>query len=217
LATWSLFLPTGLCLRTPYMPLIIMSAPSDVQSYVAFCEDPSVSAIRPKRCVHCGRVHPLQRHGSYERTVWFRLRAYRIRVYRFQCGACKRTVSVLPTFVGRYQRFAWDAKEQVLLSCESGNSLETAAAELPNPAGPVAPRTVWRWRKTWGLAAHESRFWEYVLAVNPSLILPRGNRRPLGKLALWKQIWDELLPMGVSVRLLHGLYRLRQPEQCLGP
>lgn len=99
LATWSLFLPTGLCLRTPYMPLIIMSVSFDVQSYLAFCEHPDVSAIRPKRCVHCGRVHPLQRHSSYERTVWFRLRAYRIRVYRFQCGACKRTVSVLPTIL----------------------------------------------------------------------------------------------------------------------
>jgi len=196
-----------------------MSVSFDVQSYFAFCEHPDMSTIRPKRCDHCGRVHPLQRHSSYERTVWFRLRAYRIRVFRFQCGACKRTVSVLPTFVGRYQRFAWDAQEQVLLSCESGNSLEAAAAELPNPAGPVAPRTVWRWLKTWRpfLASHESRFWEYVLAANPSLTLPRGNRRPLGKLALWKRIWDELLPMGVSVRLLHGLYRLRQPEQCLGP
>lgn len=196
-----------------------MSVLSDVQSYLAFCEEPDISTIRPKHCVHCRRIHPLQRHSSYERTVWFRLRAYRIRVYRFQCGACKSTVSVLPTFVGRYQRFAWDVQEQVLLSCESGNSLETAAAEMPFPVGPVAPRTVWRWRKTWKafFTAHESRFWAYVLAVKPSLPLPRGDDRPPGQLTLWKRIWDELLPMGVSVWLLHGLYRLRQPEQCLGP
>jgi hypothetical protein len=65
--------------------------------------------------------------------------------------------------------------------------------------------------------SHEPEFWEYVFTVNPNLTLPRGNRRPSGKLALWKRIWDELLPMGVSVRLLHGLYRLCQPKQCLGP
>jgi len=56
----------------------------------------------PNSCCHFeGR---LRRHGFYERNVLTLLAVYVIFIQRYYCPACKRTVSLLPTFLApRFQ------------------------------------------------------------------------------------------------------------------
>jgi transposase-like protein len=57
---------------------------------------------RPAACPQCKSKEPLVCHGFYKRTVaeigWDGV----IRVRRYLCGACRRTVSLLPEFVLPY-------------------------------------------------------------------------------------------------------------------
>jgi transposase-like protein len=55
-------------------------------------------------CPRCGRNEGLRRHGSYERGITNGVgRAMVLRVARFRCVACRRTVSYLPDFALSYR------------------------------------------------------------------------------------------------------------------
>ncbi len=187
----------------------------NVHSYLEFCEHPDLSKIRPQACTGCGRPHPLSKHDRFERDVCCGQHRYHITLFRFRCEACGKTVTVYPPFIGRYQRCIWDLQEDVLLEHENGKSLEQAGEAVPYPSGPVSSKTVWRWYKRWKawMDSMESGFWQCVLVAKPTLEIPRGRDRPAKPIALWKHIWRESLPMGVSVGLFQGLFRLRHSSE----
>jgi len=60
---------------------------------------------RPSKCPQCESKQPLVCHGYYARTVADRPEGFVIRVRRYFCAACRRTVSLLPDFVLPYLRF----------------------------------------------------------------------------------------------------------------
>ena len=61
---------------------------------------------RPATCPQCESKQPLVCHGFYQRTVVDFAGDGVIRVRRYLCLACRRTVSLLPEFVLPYLRFA---------------------------------------------------------------------------------------------------------------
>jgi len=61
---------------------------------------------RPCSCALCGAKKPLRAHGFYWRTVSGGGFDGVIRVRRYLCLACRRTISLLPEFVLPYVRFA---------------------------------------------------------------------------------------------------------------
>jgi hypothetical protein len=61
---------------------------------------------RPCSCALCGAKKPLRAHGFYWRTVSDSSFDGRIRVRRYLCLVCRRTISLLPEFVLPYVRFA---------------------------------------------------------------------------------------------------------------
>lgn len=190
----------------------------DVQSYLTFCAQPDAKGrFRPPLCNACGRLHPLRIHDQYEREVWSASQVYRITVFRFLCGACEKVVSALSSFVGRYQRSAWDVQEEVLLAHEEGRSLEQAGETILPPAGPLSARTVWRWHKAWKDRMHsvESAFWACVLSADPAVVLPRGPARSPSPIRRWLTVWKQVAPMGTAMGLLHGLFCLRQSSASL--
>ena len=60
---------------------------------------------RPVKCPQCKSKQPLVCHGFYARTVEDQAEGFIIRVRRYLCVACRRTVSLLPEFVLPYIRF----------------------------------------------------------------------------------------------------------------
>jgi len=69
-----------------------------VQQYLDQLADPD--RHRPAHCPQCQAKHPLIAHGFYART----LIDAAIRVRRYLCEVCKRTVSLLPEFALPYLR-----------------------------------------------------------------------------------------------------------------
>ncbi len=61
---------------------------------------------QPCSCAMCGARKPLRAHGFYWRTVTDAGFDGVIRVLRYLCLACRRTISLLPEFVLPYVRFA---------------------------------------------------------------------------------------------------------------
>ena len=55
-------------------------------------------APRPESCVQCGSARPLVKHTPYFRDVIDEACQLRIRIFRYRCKPCGRTVSFLPSF-----------------------------------------------------------------------------------------------------------------------
>jgi transposase-like protein len=75
-----------------------------VQQYVEQLADPEPH--RPRQCPQCAAKRPLTAHGFYRRTLVDTAFDGWIRIRRYLCQACHRTVSLLPEFVLPYLRFS---------------------------------------------------------------------------------------------------------------
>jgi transposase-like protein len=77
-----------------------------IQQYVERVETPQEGErCRPSQCPQCESKQPLVCHGFYARTVEDQAEGFVIRVRRYFCAACRRTVSLLPEFMLPYLRF----------------------------------------------------------------------------------------------------------------
>ena len=59
---------------------------------------------RPTHCPQCQAQRPLKAHGFYTRTILDTAFDGLIRIRRYLCAACRRTVSLLPDFALPYLR-----------------------------------------------------------------------------------------------------------------
>src|SRR5258708_6797820 len=75
-----------------------------IQSYAEEISDPN--RYRPDHCPQCEANHPLTGHGFYRRTLVDAAFDGVIRVRRYLCRACGRTVSLLPEFALPWLRFS---------------------------------------------------------------------------------------------------------------
>ena len=74
-----------------------------IQRYSEELSDPD--RYRPDHCPQCEAHRPLRAHGFYTRTLVDIAFDGTIRVRRYLCRCCKRTVSLLPEFALPYLRF----------------------------------------------------------------------------------------------------------------
>ncbi len=75
-----------------------------VQQYLQEISDPD--RYRPDHCPQCEARQPLTGHGFYSRTLVDAAFDGVIRVRRYLCHLCKRTVSLLPEFALPWLRFS---------------------------------------------------------------------------------------------------------------
>ncbi len=119
-----------------------------IQQYSQQISDPS--SDRPCRCPMCGAEKPLIAHGFYSRTIVHYHFDGIIRIRRYLCLLCRRTLSLLPEFALPYLRFsllvvAGFLKARLL----DGNSFRTAvlAAAPPQMSYQRGQHWVRRFRK----------------------------------------------------------------------
>jgi len=74
-----------------------------VQQYLEHLAD-TPDHYRPTQCPQCQAKHPLTAHGFYTRTLIDSAFDGLIRVRRYLCQTCRRTVSLLPEFALPYLR-----------------------------------------------------------------------------------------------------------------
>jgi transposase-like protein len=81
---------------------ILHPFPGSIQQYEAEVSDPE--RYRPRYCPQCEAKRPLTAHGFYRRTLEDIGFDGVIRVRRYVCASCRRTVSLLPEFALPYLR-----------------------------------------------------------------------------------------------------------------
>ncbi len=101
-----------------------------LQQYTERLADPD--CYRPGHCPQCHAKQPLTAHGFYTRTLIDAAFDGVIRVRRYLCQACRRTVSLLPEFVLPYLRSSLTAIAMFLIArLLRGQTIEGAAAAAP--------------------------------------------------------------------------------------
>lgn len=110
---------------------ILHPFPGTVQQYLAQAGDPDQH--RPQQCPQCNANRPLTGHGFYTRTILDSGFDGSIRIRRYLCESCKRTVSVLPRFVLPYLRFSLTIISLFLVARLLGKQSLNAAMPHPGP------------------------------------------------------------------------------------
>ena len=112
-----------------------------VQQYNEQLSNPD--AHRPGSCPQCQDKQPLTAHGFYTRTLIDTAFDGVIRVRRYLCHACQRTVSLLPEFVLPYLRSSLTVIALFLIArLFRGQTLQSATASAP-PSMPYQRGQFW--------------------------------------------------------------------------
>jgi Domain of unknown function (DUF6431) len=113
-----------------------------VQKYATEISDPD--RYRPDHCPQCEARHPLIAHGFYSRTLVDLTFDGLLRVRRYLCRFCKRTVSLLPEFALPYLRFSVSIISLFLIArLLQGATLAAAAIVAAQPAMPYQRGQFW--------------------------------------------------------------------------
>lgn len=113
-----------------------------IQQYAEEITDPD--RHRPNHCPQCQAQHALTAHGFYSRTLADAAFDGSIRVRRYLCRACKRTVSLLPEFALPYLRFSVSILSLFLAArLLHGATLAAAAVAAAQPAMPYQRGQFW--------------------------------------------------------------------------
>jgi len=113
-----------------------------IQRYSEELSDPD--RYRPDHCPQCAAQHPLRAHGFYMRTLVDLAFDGMIRVRRYLCCCCKRTVSLLPEFALPYLRFGIGVIALFLVTrLLLGLTLKAAAAAARVAAMPYQRGQFW--------------------------------------------------------------------------
>ena len=95
--------------------------------YTEAISDPN--RYRPEYCPQCAAPQSLTGHGFYSRSLVDGAFDGVIRVRRYLCRCCKRTISLLPEFVLPYLRFSVSVIALFLTACLLvGNSFTTSCS-----------------------------------------------------------------------------------------
>ena len=99
---------------------------------------------RPDHCPWCEARQPMVGHGFYRRTLADVGFDGSIRVRRYLCRSCKRTVSLLPEFALPYLRFSIAVMALFLVArLLEGRTLRAAAAAASQPQMPYQRGQFW--------------------------------------------------------------------------
>jgi len=113
-----------------------------ISQYSKEVSDPD--RYRPEHCPQCEAHRPLTAHGFYSRTLQDVAFDGTIRVRRYLCGRCKRTVSLLPEFALPYVRFGITVIALFLIArLLGGSTLEAAATTAMLPGMPYQRGQFW--------------------------------------------------------------------------
>ena len=101
----------------------------------------------PSRCPHCHIPAMMKKHGFYKRYIILISYDGVIRIRRYICDECQRTVSMLPSFcVPRYQ-YGTEIIITALLTAIIKNSVTYAATKWPERPQTLTRRHIIQYRK----------------------------------------------------------------------
>jgi len=181
-------------------------------------------AVRPERCLHCGRTHTSIFWGSYLRWVYTFTERFQVRIARVRCTACGVTDALLPSFLHMFRRYILPLiRRAIILALEYGvwgQALVDAVGRYHQPAPATLREWVWSfvlsaeaWLLQWLLYTLSTRD-PTTLDADPwtppaGLLAIANSRRRTAFLSGWQ-----------ALRLTEMLYataRARQPTLLFQP
>lgn len=120
------------------------------QEYIA--REKHKDSVCPEGCPWCGGQSCLIGHGYYPRKAKDEQRAYRIRVKRWLCKNCHRTVSMLPNFLFPYRHYLVRVIHGVVVALYECGQNWKRVTQTSMQDGTPNLRTMQRWCKA--LAGH---------------------------------------------------------------
>ncbi len=108
-----------------------------IQQYLEQIEDPDRG--RPYSCPQCPAKDPLTAHGFYSRTIVDQAFDGLIRIRRYLCQACQRTVSLLPEWALPFMRFSISAIARTV----KARLVENRAWKVAAPGAPYQRGQHW--------------------------------------------------------------------------
>jgi transposase-like protein len=210
--------------------VIVIEFGGSVHEYVA--RFPQLAFPRPEVCPHCHAVQLFISHGFYRRKALSPTQVFLVRLKRWYCKNCHRTLSLLPSFLLRFRHYLLDVIQWVVVTRFEDGASWNQVSQRCAVAGAPSPRTQRRWCVSFAahapawlgpvletLAAHDAR--SPLLDPLGANAGPRDAPRALLHAALhllaWaKTRWPEVVAYGRADRLRflwhwgtgHGLGRL---------
>ena len=108
-----------------------------IQQYMEQIDDPNRG--RPCSCPQCWAREPLMAHGFYSRTIVDQAFDGLIRIRRYLCQACQRTVSLLPEWALPFMRFSIP----VIANTVKARLMENQAWKVTSPGAPYQRGQHW--------------------------------------------------------------------------
>ena len=146
--------------------------------------------MRPQACPGCAGTW-IVAHGWYPRGVDYGARCWQIDVRRLKCKGCRKTISLLPSFVHRHRHYGLEVIRQVL---ETRVEALQPWSQVQPRDGPSA-RTRRRW--VFAFAARTAVWLAWLLAVlarakpDASGLDPHGSTQNLFRLGRVLADWLE--------------------------
>lgn len=139
--------------------VIVADFGPDVQHYAR--DFPHLSVPHPESCPHCTSPHRLVGHGSYQRNAITHRQVIAIRVKRFLCSQCHKTVSILPSFCLPWRHYQTSTIQTVLDSrCTAYSSWSTIRRHF-EPSDVPTSTTCRQWVATF--TGHSHRYLDHFL------------------------------------------------------
>ncbi len=129
-----------------------------VHEYVERCSD--LVFPRPNECPQCRIVDTLIGHGFYERKALSPTAVYVLRIKRWYCTACQRTVSLSPSFLLRFRHYLLDVIQSVVVARFEDGASWTQVAQRCAVEGVPSSRTMRRWCESF--AEHAAAWWAAI-------------------------------------------------------
>jgi len=159
--------------------VIVADFRCSVQDYVA--QFARLVFPRPDACLCCGQSGSLVGHGFYVRKALDQECVFQVRIKRWRCKACRRTTSVLPSFLLRFRHYLLAVISQALVArFELGGSWLEAFKYVAVDGLP-SPRTIGRWCQSF--AEHAVIWWAAVTVLLAQVAAASPALDPLGSTA----------------------------------
>jgi len=100
---------------------------------------------RLKVCIHCQAVDLYIGHGYYVRKALDQQKAYVIRIKRWLCKGCQRTVSLLPSFLLSHRHYVLEVIQQVVVLRFEEQASWSQVSQRSSQQGAPSERTIKRW------------------------------------------------------------------------
>jgi transposase-like protein len=115
---------------------------------------------RPEVCPYCHAANVFIGHGFYLRKPFSTTKAYRVRIKRWLCNACRRTLSLLPSFLLRYRHYLLEVIQHVVITRFEDEGSWAQIVHRCTVEGAPSLRTLHRWCGSF--TAHAPTWWAAV-------------------------------------------------------